>query len=87
VQSYQDQLTVVGTPVYAAPGCKGGTYRSALVVSASCEGGSVEAVLRSLLSAGHRPLVLGANSVDSFSVCGIYACALLCFEKENASKL
>ena len=67
MQSYQDELTIVGTPVYCAPGCEGPTYRSALIVPISCNEVSLESLLRSHVN-GNIPLVLGANSIDSFSV-------------------
>ena len=67
VQTYHDELTIVGTPVYAAPGCDGPTYRSALMVPSHCEEESVAELLR--CHAKRRvPLKLGANSIDSFSV-------------------
>ena len=60
-------LTIVGTPIYSAPGCDGPLYRSALVVSESFPGSSLDDFL-SWKCDKNSPLVLGANSVDSFSV-------------------
>eukprot|EP00601_Ochromonadales_sp_CCMP2298_P001017 CAMPEP_0173181088 /NCGR_PEP_ID=MMETSP1141-20130122/7087_1 /TAXON_ID=483371 /ORGANISM="non described non described, Strain CCMP2298" /LENGTH=494 /DNA_ID=CAMNT_0014104031 /DNA_START=75 /DNA_END=1558 /DNA_ORIENTATION=- len=61
VRDYARFLQVVGVPVYAAPGCEGCTYRSAIIASSA---GAAD--LGALLREG-RELCMAGNSLGSFS--------------------
>lgn len=62
VREYSKYLQVIGTPVYAAPGCSGATYKSAIVVSTRCNATTLDQLL-----ASSKDLSLAANSFGSFS--------------------
>lgn len=62
VREYSQFLKVVGTPLYAAPGCKGTTYSSAVVVRSTVSDVSLSAYLEK-----RGGLTLAVNSFGSFS--------------------
>lgn len=62
VREYSAFLQVIGTPIYAAPGCSGPTYRSAIVVASHCSSTTLDQLLSS-----SKNLSLATNSFGSFS--------------------
>jgi hypothetical protein len=65
VAHYKDYLQVVGTPVYAAPGCQGPTYRSVVVARLDATINSLTQVVQTI--AGGHGLAIAVNSFGSCS--------------------